>query len=86
MVERRPHESDRRAYRIHLKPTGCKIYEEVRQIALELQAEVLDATPHEKREEFLAHLEAIAEACRVAGEKESGVKAKRASPKFSGSW
>jgi len=69
LVERKPHEKDRRAYRIHLKPLGKRKFAEARDIAVALQTEILSALPEGKREEFLEHLARVAEACRVAAEK-----------------
>jgi DNA-binding MarR family transcriptional regulator len=69
LVERKPHEKDRRAYRISLRPVGRRKYEEVRDIAVSLQTEVLSILPEEKREEFLEHLALVANACRFASEK-----------------
>ncbi len=69
LVERKPHELDRRAYRINLKPFGRKKYDEVREIALTLQMEVLSVLPAEKQEEFFKHLELVSDACRLAAEK-----------------
>ena len=68
LVDRRPHEQDRRARRIRLKPAGKRKYEEVRLIAVALQTEVLKALPEAKREEFLAHLARVADDCRVAAD------------------
>ncbi len=45
LVERKPHERDRRAYRISLKPFGRRKYDEVREIALTLQMEILSVLP-----------------------------------------
>ena len=69
LVERKGHESDRRAYRISLKPPGKRKYDEVREIALTLQMEILSVLPVEKQEEFLKHLGLVADACRLAAEK-----------------
>ncbi len=60
LVERAPHEQDRRAYRIQVKPAGLRKYEEIRTIAVELQAEILAVLPQAKREEFLQHLALVA--------------------------
>ena len=65
-VERRPHESDGRAYRIRLLPDGEKKYEVVREIAVALQAEVLSVLPTSDRERFLEQLDLVSEACRRA--------------------
>lgn len=67
-VERKRHETDRRAYRIKLKPSGKKKYEELRQIAIDLQVDVLEALPADRQEAFLEELSLVAEACREAAE------------------
>ncbi len=71
-VERRRHESDRRAYRIQLLPSGQSQYEAVRDLALELQSEVLSVLPETERERFLEHLDLVSAACRDAAD--SGVR------------
>lgn len=65
-VERKPHESDRRAYRIRLKPAGRRLYAELRDLAIALQSQVMAALPEAKRENFLENLAAVADACRSA--------------------
>ena len=67
-VSRRRHESDRRAYRIRLLAAGMAKYEEVRSLAIDLQAEVLSVLPEAHREQFLEQLEAVSLACREAAE------------------
>jgi DNA-binding MarR family transcriptional regulator len=67
-IERKPHEKDRRAHRIRLLPAGHRKYLESRQIAIALQTEVLAVLPEARREEFLEHLTAVADACRLAAE------------------
>lgn len=67
-VSRRRHESDRRAYRIRLLASGQSKYEEVRSLAIDLQAEVLTVLPESQREQFLEQLEAVSGACRDAAE------------------
>lgn len=67
-VSRRRHESDRRAYRIRLLASGQSQYEEVRSLAIDLQAEVLAVLPEAHREQFLIQLEAVSQACRNAAE------------------
>lgn len=69
LVERRTHETDRRANRIQLKPKGLQKYEAAREIAVKLQQEVLVSLPENGREEFLQNLANVAEACRGAAEK-----------------
>ena len=65
-VERKPHESDRRAYRIRVKPAGKKLYEQLRDLAIALQSQVMAALPEPSRESFLVELAAVADACRAA--------------------
>lgn len=67
-IERRPHETDRRAYRIRLLPMGREQYEACRLVAMELQREVLEGLPEAAREEFLVNLELVSAACRAAAE------------------
>lgn len=67
-IERRPHESDRRAYRIRLLPVGQEKYREVRDLAVGLQSDVLADLPESERERFLEQLEVVARACRRAAE------------------
>lgn len=67
-VERRAHEKDRRAYRIRLKPSGKRLYLEMRQLAVDLQAGVLAVLPEAQREGFLTQLAVVADACREAAE------------------
>jgi DNA-binding MarR family transcriptional regulator len=67
-VARKPHEADGRAYRIRLRPAGGRKYAELRSLAVALQTQVLEALPAAKREEFLVHLAAVADACREAAD------------------
>jgi DNA-binding MarR family transcriptional regulator len=72
-VERHPHEHDRRARRIRLKPTGRRIYGQLRAIALELQQEILRTLPEDRRDAFLEELGAVAVICRaIADESHDG--------------
>ena len=64
LIERKTHEKDRRANRLKLQPAGKKKYIEAREIALELQKQVLSVLPEAKREEFLHDLTLVADACR----------------------
>lgn len=67
-VERKPHERDRRAYRISLLPAGLERYEVVRELAITLQADVLGMLPEAEREHFLEQLALVASSCRKAAE------------------
>jgi DNA-binding MarR family transcriptional regulator len=69
LIERKTHEKDRRAYRLRLKPLGKKKYQDVREIALELQTEILSALPQERRENFLEELAAVGNTCVTAAGK-----------------
>lgn len=63
LIARQPHENDRRARRVKLQPAGRRALTRGREIALELQEQVLAALPAARREKFLAELDAIATAC-----------------------
>ncbi len=75
-IARTRHEEDRRAYRISLLPEGRKKYLEVRQIAVELQTELLAAWPERQREQFLENLQSLGDRCREA-EEAAGLNAMR---------
>jgi len=66
LLERETHEQDRRANHLGVSRRGKVKYEQVRAIAVALQAEVLSALPLANREIFLEQLELIAHACRAA--------------------
>ena len=61
LLLRKPHERDRRAYRITPRPDGIERYQQARAIAVKLQTEALGSLPARKREEFLEHLARVAE-------------------------
>ena len=69
LIDRETHAQDRRANRLRLQPRGKTKYEQARAIAVALQAEVLAAVPATRREQFLADLDHLADACRVASSK-----------------
>ena len=66
LVERRPHARDKRAHQVELKPSGHRKYELAREIAVDLQVEVLKVLPVSERESFLSQLAVVADACRQA--------------------
>ena len=68
LLERRPHEKDRRAHRIVLLPLGRRKYRTIRQIAIKLQTEILSAFPEQGREQFLVNLGLLADSCRAAAD------------------
>ena len=64
LVQRRPHEKDRRAKRVDLLAVAREKYEAIRDEAIELQGHVLEQLPEGDREKFLEQLEIVAQACR----------------------
>ena len=64
LVERQENQKDRRAHHLCLKPLGQRKYEEAREIAVTMQAEVLKALPESAREKFLEELAAVAKAAQ----------------------
>jgi DNA-binding MarR family transcriptional regulator len=66
LIERKPHQKDRRAKCVKLKPKGRRIYDKARQIAIELQTTVVSALPLAKRDQFLIDLEIVADAAQLA--------------------
>ncbi len=69
LIERNTHETDRRSNLIQLKTLGKKKYEEVREIAIDLQTEILSAIPAERREDFLESLAKLGDGCTQAAAK-----------------
>lgn len=67
-IERLPHESDGRAYRIRILPAGHTQFDACRVIAIALQTEVLQVLQPDDRERFLSQLERVAAACRLAAD------------------
>lgn len=70
LISRRPHELDRRAHRVRIQPTGRRAFEQAKIIAIALQEHVVSALPLSRRGHFLGDLEAVAEACVAAAEKQ----------------
>lgn len=68
LLQRRQHESDKRANRIRLRAKGKKTYAQAREIAVLLQQEVLSVLSEGKRAAFLEDLAAVADACRNAAD------------------
>lgn len=68
LIQRRPHETDRRAHRIRLLAKGKRTYSAAREIAVQLQKEILKSLPDERRDQFLVDLTTVADACRRAAE------------------
>lgn len=75
-------EKDRRAYLISLKPAGKEKYRSAREIAVELQKDVLQSLPEHRHEEFFEDLTKVADSCRTVAEThEAKVPARQARPK-----
>tara|TARA_B100001971_G_scaffold175948_1_gene169793 strand:- start:621 stop:1193 length:573 start_codon:yes stop_codon:yes gene_type:complete len=68
-LERRPHETDRRAKRILLLPAGGKKYAELCECAVDLQGEILATLPESRRDVFLEELSKVADACHGVAQK-----------------
>ncbi len=71
LVARHPHELDRRAHRVRLMPAGRETFEKARQMAMDLQAQVLTVIPPDRRQTFLDELARVADSCAAAVEKSS---------------
>jgi len=69
LVSRLPHEADRRARRVRIEQPGVDAFVKARDIATQLQEQVLGVVPSVRRQKFLEELEAIADACSAAAEK-----------------
>ncbi len=69
LLIRLPHDHDRRAHRIQLTPVGEVKYSEIRELAIDLQRNVLKGLPENEREHFLKQLGRVADACRESAEK-----------------
>ena len=66
LIERLPHESDKRAHRVRLLPKGRRVFEKAKKVAVELQQQILGSLPEGDREHFLETMEVIADACARA--------------------
>ncbi len=69
LIQREKHRKDRRAHQLALKALGRRKYEEAREIAVAMQAEVIRALPENARASFLEDLAIVAEACKASAEK-----------------
>jgi DNA-binding MarR family transcriptional regulator len=72
-IERKPHETDRRAKRILLLPAGVEKYNELRDSAIDLQGKILTTLPESQRDNFLQELAKVADSCHGAAQ-EAGRK------------
>jgi DNA-binding MarR family transcriptional regulator len=72
LLARVPHEHDKRANRVRIKPSGRRAFERARKVAVELQEQVLTVLPVTRREKFLSELETIASALAALAEKPRG--------------
>jgi DNA-binding MarR family transcriptional regulator len=71
LIERLPHESDKRAHRVRMLPDGRRVFEKARKVAVDLQIQVLSALPDAERAQFLDAMEVIADACAAATKRTS---------------
>jgi len=69
LIERRPHETDRRAHRVKLLLKGRRTFEKARTVAMELQTGILKSLPEDERTRFLDAMEIVADACAAATER-----------------
>ena len=67
-IERNIDPNDRRARRILLKTFGYDSFQQAKDIAVDLQREVLQSLSEESKKLFLQELTTIADACREAAE------------------
>ena len=65
-LERKPPETDRRAKRIIILPTGREKYSELRDCAVDLQGDILTTLAADRRDAFLKELAQVADACHAA--------------------
>ena len=65
LVTRQSHETDGRAQRIRPTAKGRRAFEGLRQVALDLQTEILSALPDAERSGFLDNLGQVALKCRA---------------------
>jgi len=65
-IKRETHERDRRANRLRVTVAGKRKFAAARPAALDLQTRVLAVLPEAEREQFLASLEKVADACQAA--------------------
>jgi DNA-binding MarR family transcriptional regulator len=78
LIERETHEKDRRANQLRLKLRGRTKYETAREIAVALQLEIFDSLPKREQEKFLANLDTVAGACRIAAARSPKLRSKPA--------
>lgn len=72
LLGRRTHEEDRRAHRVSILPDGENYYRELREIAMTLQDTIVASIPAKRRDQFLADLELIADACQQQVQGDTG--------------
>jgi DNA-binding MarR family transcriptional regulator len=80
LIERLPHELDRRAHRVKMLPPGRRTFLKGKKVAMELQDQVLAVLPEERRQQFLDDLEVIGRSCAEVLEKSAGGGAGARSP------
>jgi DNA-binding MarR family transcriptional regulator len=66
LLQRSPHETDRRAKRVTILPQGTRVFLEAQGVALELQNTVLSPLSRAESALFLELLERVADSCAEA--------------------
>lgn len=73
LLQRSPHETDRRAKRVTILPEGARVFQEAQGIALELQRTVLSPLSSSESVLFLKLLERVADSCAEASSRGKSV-------------
>jgi DNA-binding MarR family transcriptional regulator len=68
-ITRHSHETDKRARRVRIEEEGRRVFEQGRELAIELQRRILSVLPSARQDAFLRDLEKVADACLQAHEK-----------------
>ncbi len=75
LVARREHEVDRRARRVTVLEHGRATFQSARELAMDLQKQIMRSIPEPRRDRFLTDLESLGNACGAALEKDTaGIK------------
>jgi DNA-binding MarR family transcriptional regulator len=72
LLQRSPHETDRRAKRVTILPEGNRVFAEAQALALDLQKAVLSPLSRAETSLFLELLERVANSCAEASSRGKG--------------
>ena len=72
LLQRAPHETDRRAKRVTILPEGNRVFSEAQALALDLQKAVLSPLSRAAAALFLELLERVADSCAEASSRGKG--------------